>query len=81
MREIALRAMKGVGDEKRGVILDERESSCYIVRRRLSVQEEAMIPGGACDVRLTVEAATRWVKALRWLRPEFHEMAIAEMTS
>ncbi len=81
MREIALHALRGVGDASRGPIADERERLSYQVRRRLSVQEEATIPGGACDIRRTVEAAQRWAKALRWLRPEFHEFAMDEMSS
>lgn len=76
-----MNAIKGVGDERRGAIPDERTAHAYQVRRRLSVKEEAMIPGGACDVRRTAEAARRWAKALRWLRPEFHEFAIEEMAS
>ena len=81
MREIALIALKGVGDESRGPIVDERERLSYQVRRRLSVAEEATIPHGACDIRRTDEAALRWAKALKWLRPEFHDFAIDEMTS
>lgn len=81
MREIALNAIKGVGDEKRGPIADERGRLSYQVRRRLSVAEEATIPNGACDVRRTAEAERRWEKAQRWMRRDFWPMAIEELTS
>lgn len=81
MRAVCLNALKGVGDESRGVIPDERQRLSLVVRRKLSAKEEAMIPGGACDIRRTVEAAQRWAKALRWLRPEFHEIAMDEMSA
>lgn len=76
-----MNALKGVGDETRGPIPDERTSHAYHVRRRLSVKEEALIPNGACDVRRTAEAERRWQKALRWLRPDFYGMALEEMAS
>lgn len=79
MRDVALNALRGVGDETRGAIADERERLSYQVRRRLSVKEEAMIPGGACDIRHTEEALRRFQKAKRWLRPEFHAFALDEM--
>jgi hypothetical protein len=81
MRDVCFNALKGVGDDSRGAIPDERERLSLVVRRRLSVKEEAMIPGGACDIRRTTEAAMRWAKALRWLRPELHEFAMEEMSS
>ncbi len=81
MREIALNAIKGVGDESRGPIADERERLSYQVRRRLSVKEEATIPHGACDVRRTAEAERRWAKAQRWLLPQFYPIALDELTS
>lgn len=81
LREIALNAIQGVGDEKRGQIADERGRLSYQVRRRLSAKEEAMIPGGACDIRRTAEAERRFARAQRWLRPDFQPMALEELLS
>ena len=79
MREICLDAIAGVGDDSRGTIADERGRLSYQVRRRLSEAEEALIPGGACDIRQTPEAERRFTKAKFWLRPEFHALALDEM--
>lgn len=79
LRGIALRALKGVGDEGRGAIADERGRLSYQVRRRLSEEEEALI-GAACDIRQTEEAQKRYERALRWLRPEFRAMAWQEVS-
>lgn len=78
---ICLKALKGVGDDKRGLIPDERGDLSYQVRRRLSVKEEAQIPGGACDVRRTAEAHRRWHRAERWIDPRFRHFALDELNS
>lgn len=76
-----MNALKGVGDESRGAIADEREKLSYQVRRRLSAREEATIPNGACDVRRTTEAERRFARAQRWMPPQFWSMALEELTS
>ncbi len=81
MREIALNAIKGVGDDSRGPIADERGRLSYQVRRRLSVKEEATIYGGACDLRRTDEADRRLSRALRWLPEGMRAFAQQEVVS
>jgi len=81
MRAVCLRALRGVGDQTRGKIEDEREALSYQVRRRLSAEEEAMIPGGACDVRHSEEAVRRLNAAWRWLPLGLRDFAIEEATS
>jgi hypothetical protein len=81
MRAVCLRALRGVGDQTRGKIEDEREKLSYQVRRRLSEQEEALIPGGACDLRRSEEANRRLRAAWRWLPLIMRDWAIEEITS
>jgi hypothetical protein len=80
MREVCMSAIKGVGDKTRGSIPDERGPLSYQVRRRLSLAEEAMGPGGACDIRQTAEALERFGKAQRWLPEYLHAFALDEIS-
>ena len=81
LREIALFAIEGVGDETRGSVPDERTLTAVHVRRRLSEAEEVMIGGGACDIRGTDEALWRYERACRWMTPSMQRAAWAELTT
>lgn len=75
---MCLGALSGAGDPRRGEIADERGRLSYQLRRRLSVKEEAMIPGGACDIRRTEEAQRRYERALPWLPRGYKAKALEE---
>lgn len=74
MRAEALKQIEGVGDDSRGSIADERQRVSYQVRRRLSVEEQALI-GDACDVRGTDDATQRLFRALQWMPPSLRDFA------
>lgn len=78
--DIALDALKGVGDASLGEWRDVGDKAVH-VRRRLSVQEQAVI-GAACDLRRSDVGVERLEKALRWLNllpPAFLAYATAEV--
>lgn len=77
LREIALRALEGVGDEVAGQ-WEEYTGKAFHVRRRLTIEEQGPI-GPAVDVRGTPEAFNR-LNAIRIVMPYLpEEMLMAEM--
>ena len=77
LREIALRALEGVGDEVAGQ-WEEYTGTAFHVRRRLTIEEQEPI-GPAVDVRGTAEAINR-INAIRIVEPHLPvEMLMAEL--
>lgn len=65
MRDQALKAIDGVGDETLGQ-WEERGMSAYHIKRRLTAEEQESV-GVACDIRGSREAEDRLQRAWRWL--------------
>lgn len=77
LRELALMALEGVGDEVTGQ-WEEYTGKAFHVRRRLTIEEQNPI-GPAVDVRGTREAFNR-LNAIRIVMPYLpEEMLMAEM--
>ena len=66
MRELALSALEGVGDEVAGQ-WEEFTGKAFHIRRRLTIEEQALV-GPAVDVRGTQEALNR-INAVRIVMP------------
>lgn len=77
LREIALMALEGVGDEVAGQ-WEEYTGRAFHIRRRLTNEEQEPI-GPAVDIRGTQEAQNR-INAIRIVRPYLPaEILMAEL--